>query len=324
MFMFKGREFLVLLLMLAISKTGFCTRDTSLPGRINCVRLFPFIPADKKIPIIIGANLGIYGGSMAALYQTWYKNYPKSGFRSFNDWDEWMQMDKFGHVLSAYEMSRYGYMLWDYADVSEKKKIWLGGLTGFAYQTVIEVLDGTRAQWGWSWGDIGGNMLGSAAFVSQQLAWKEQRIKIKTSFHRNRYSESDLNQRSDVIFGRSLPERLLKDYNGQTYWLSANVHAFIPEKNWPRWLNVAVGTGAEGMFGARSNRSLDENGNVKFDRTDIARHRQWYLAPDIDLTAIPTRNKWIRGLLFVLNALKFPTPALEWSKGSMKWHWIYF
>jgi uncharacterized protein YfiM (DUF2279 family) len=324
MFMFKRSAIFVLLLMLGISKSGFCIRDTTLPARTNCVRLFPFIPTDKKIPIIIGANIGIYGGSMAALYQTWYKNYPKGGFRSFNDWDEWMQMDKFGHVFSAYEMSRYGYMLWDYAGVSEKKKIWLGGLTGVAYQTVIEVLDGTRAQWGWSWGDVGGNVLGSAFFVSQQLAWKEQRIKIKTSFHRNRYSASDLNQRSDQVFGRSLPERLLKDYNGQTYWLSANVQSFIPEKKWPAWLNVAVGTGAEGMFGARSNRSLDENGNVKFDRTDIARHRQWYLAPDIDLTAIPTRNKWIRGLLFVLNALKFPTPALEWSKGSMKWHWIYF
>jgi hypothetical protein len=295
--------------MLNIDTTFKIKSDSSFPNRM---------------PIIIAANTVIYGGSMAALYQTWYKNYPQAGFRTFDDWDEWLQMDKFGHAYSAYEMSRYGYMLWSSTHLSEKKKIWLGGLTGVGYQTIIEILDGTRAQWGWSWGDVGGNILGSASFVTQQLAWKEQRIRIKTSFHLNRYDQDELNTRTQQLFGKSLAERFLKDYNSQTYWISTNVHSFFPKTNWPSWLNIAIGTGAEGLFGARSNMARDASGAVTFNRTDLTRYRQWYLAPDLDLTKIPTKNKWVRALFFVLNGLKFPTPALELSSGNMKFHWLYF
>ena len=42
---------------------------------------------------------------------------------------------------------------------------------------------------------------------------------------------------------------MLKDYNAQTYWFSANLKSFFPEIKFTAWLNVAVGYGAEGMFG---------------------------------------------------------------------------
>lgn len=59
----------------------------------------------------------------------------------------------------------------------------------------------------------------------------------------------------------------------------------------PAWLQVSLGIGAEGMFGARSNIAKDKFGNIIFDRSDIQRYRQWYLAPDIDLTKIKTNKK---------------------------------
>ncbi|MEO7522557.1 MAG: hypothetical protein ABIT58_00605, partial [Ferruginibacter sp.] len=214
--------------------------------------------------------------------------------------------------------------LWRWTGISRKQRIWIGGMSGAVYQTVIETLDGFSSEWGWSWGDIGANLVGSGMLVAQELAWDEQRIQFKWSFHRKHYDDATLNTRTDKIFGKSNPERFLKDYNGQTYWLSANMRSFFPTTKIPRWLNISVGTGAEGLFGARENIGRDKNGNIEFSRPDIKRYRQWYLAPDIDLTKIKTNKKAIRFAFMILNILKFPTPSLEYSNGGVKFNWIHF
>ncbi len=277
----------------------------------------------RKITGRILLNVGVYGGSMAGLYQTWYKNYPQTKLHSFNDWDEWKQMDKVGHVYSAYTMSRFGREIWRNSGLNNKQQIWIGGLTGVVYQTVIETLDGFSEAWGWSWGDFGANFLGSGIYVSQALMGDEQLFLIKTSFHPTHYDDEVLNQRSKLLFGKSLPERFLKDYNGQTYWLSMNVKKLVPNSKVPVWLNVAVGYGADGMFGARSNIWKNADGS-ELNRSEIKRSRQWYLAPDVDFTKIKTRKKWVKAALFVANSLKFPAPALELNRGKLKMNWLYF
>ena len=279
---------------------------------------------NKQILKLASVNVALYGSTMIGLYQAWYKNYPQSNFHVFNDWAEWQQMDKLGHVYSAYTMSKFGMELWQSNGMDRKKSVWIGGITGAAYQTIIEFLDAYSAQWGWSWGDVGANVLGSTLFTAQELTWKEQRIQMKTSFHKMEYSDPELNKRSDIIFGKSSAERALKDYNGQTYWLSANIHSFFPNSKIPKWAMISIGTGANGMFGARSNVAKDNLGNIIFDRTNISRTRQWYLAPDIDLTKIKTKKKSIKTLLFVLNSLKFPMPAIEFSEKKFKMRWVGF
>lgn len=278
----------------------------------------------NRIKIITATNIAGYGGAMVALYSTWYKNYPQTNFHSFNDISEWQQIDKIGHAYSAYAESKASMELWRWTGIGRKKRIWLGGMSGAFYQTVIETLDGFSSQWGWSWGDFGANIIGSGMLVGQELAWDEQRIQFKFSFHRKSYGDPQLNQRSDQIFGKGIAERFLKDYNGQTYWLSANIRDFFPRSGVPNWLNISVGTGAEGMFGADENIGKDANGNVTFNRTDIKRYRQWYLAPDIDLTKIKTKRKALRLALNMLNIVKFPMPALEFSNGKFSFHAIAF
>ncbi|MEO7293546.1 MAG: hypothetical protein ABIW34_10610, partial [Ginsengibacter sp.] len=61
-----------------------------------------------------------------------------------------------------------------------------------------------------------------------------------------------------------------------------------------------------------------------FDRSDIKRYRQWFLAPDVDLTKIKSNKRAVKIILGVLNSFKFPTPSLEFSNGSIKGHWIHF
>ena len=278
----------------------------------------------KRIWLVAGVNVVGYSAVMVGLYNSWYKDFPQSNFHTFNDWKEWQQMDKVGHMYSAYIASRGSMELWRWTGIDRKKRIWIGGMSGAFYQTAIEVLDGFSTEWGWSWGDFTANILGSGILVAQELAWDDQRIKLKFSYHRKNYSDPELNERSDEIFGESNAERFLKDYNGQTYWASVNIKSFFPKSKWPPWLSVSVGYGADGMFGATENIGKDENGNVTFDRTDIKRYRQWYLAPDIDLSKIKTKSKAMKFFLTFLSAFKFPAPALEFSNGKFKMHAIYF
>ena len=136
---------------------------------------------NKRVKIVAATNLLGYGAAMVALYSTWYKNYPQSNFHVFNDMAEWKGMDKIGHAYGVYAESLASMELWRWTGISRKKRIWYGGLSGPVYHTVIEVLDGFSSQWGWSWGDIGANFIGSGMLIAQELAWDEQRIQFKFS-----------------------------------------------------------------------------------------------------------------------------------------------
>ena len=297
-------------------KTSFAT--TSNPKKLTDQQI------KNRVRGVTIANVVGYSAILIGLNSAWYANYPRSNFHFFNDNKEWLQVDKVGHMYSAYIESRASMELWRWTGISREKRIWLGGLSGAVYQTAIEILDGYSAEWGFSWGDFSANILGSGILIAQELAWDDQRIKLKFSFHRNDYGDPQLNKRADDIFGKSTIERYLKDYNAQTYWASANLKSFFPSSNLPAWLSVAVGYGADGMFGATENAAYDDQGNTTFDRRDIKRYRQWYLAPDIDLTKIKTKKKAIRVLLTVLSAFKFPAPSLEFSNGKFKVHALHF
>lgn len=285
-------------------------------------RVYPY--NKKRIKLVAAGNIIAYTGVTVGFNSAWYSKYPRSSFHFFNDNDEWLQVDKAGHIYGAYIQSFGSYEMWRWSGISRKNRIWIGGLSGIAYQSILETLDGFSAEYGWSWGDYAANVFGSGLFIAQELAWDDQRIKLKFSFHKKDYGSTDLNERANSIFGKSESERFFKDYNAATDWMSINIKSFLPRAKIPGWFSIAVGYGAEGMFGARSNIAKDINGNIIFDRSDIKRYRQWYLAPDIDLNKIRTNNKTVRFVLSALNAFKFPAPALEFSNGSIKGHWIYF
>ncbi|MCU7549168.1 YfiM family protein [Chitinophagaceae bacterium LB-8] len=264
-----------------------------------------------------GISIAGYGGSLIYLNEAWYKGYEKTGFHTFNDSKEWLQMDKVGHAWTAYNTSRATTALWRWAGLSPKKSVLLGSLSGFSYLTVIELLDGYSAKWGWSWPDIAANFTGSSLFAAQELLWGEQRIQFKYLAHQKAYP-LDLKTRANELFGERLPERLLKDYNAQTLWLSFNLKSFIKTNALPSWLNLSIGYGAEGLYGGVENRAFDKQGNMTFNRMDIQRYRQWYLSPDVDFTKIKTNRKGVRTVLAVLNIIKVPAPALVLSNGKVR------
>lgn len=271
-----------------------------------------------------GLTVGGYGGSFIFLSQAWYNDYPRTSFHTFNDNGEWLQMDKIGHAWTAYQASRITTNLWQWAGVSNNNAVLLGSGSSLLYLLSIEYLDGRSSKWGWSWGDVGADVFGASLFAGQEWAWNEQRIGLKFSSFPKQYNQAGLEGRADDLFGRSFQGRLLKDYNAQTYWLSANLKSFFPQTNLPRWLNISVGYGAEGMFGGFENIARDKEGNITFDRRDIKRYRQWYFAPDVDFTKIKTKSRFLHSVFSALNVLKFPAPAIEYSNGKLKLKTIAF
>ena len=212
----------------------------------------------KNVVIISEASLA--GITLIGLNQLWYAKYDKSKFHTINDNNEWMQMDKFGHIFSSYAA----------------------------------------------------NATGTGLYIGQELLWKEQRITIKYSFHQTRYAAI-----SPDKLGGSLTEQLLKDYNGQTYWLSANLHSFFQDSKIPKWLNIAFGYGAYGML--TGVKVIDNQVLTSNDR-----YRQFYLSFDVNLNRIKTKSHILKTIFSVFSIIKVPFPTLEFSKNRYVFHLLYY
>lgn len=276
------------------------------------------IPSDslntKRQNTVVISEAVLASGILVGLNQLWYADYPKSDFHFINDNSEWLQMDKLGHSFSSYHLGRFGAEMLQWSGASKKSQLIYGAGLGFAFLTAVEVMDGYSSEWGASSGDVIANASGTALYVSQELLWKEQRITPKFSFHNTQYAT----QRPEVL-GTSFTEQILKDYNGQTYWLSVNLYSFAKSSKIPKWLNLALGYGAEGMItGNREN-------NMLFLTQNPQRFRQFYLSFDVDLTKINTKSHFLKTLFSVLNTVKIPAPTIEMVHfNDVKLHLIYF
>lgn len=253
----------------------------------------------------------------AGLYFLWYRKHPRSRFHFFNDNGEWLQMDKAGHATTAYNIGSIQFDLMRWCGVKNDASIAIGSITAISYMSIIEVLDGFSSKWGFSKGDMIANLIGTALFASQQKAWNQQRISLKFSFHTTIYAQYYPSE-----LGRNLISRMIKDYNGQTYWLSFNLASFLPAKtDFPYWLNMNLGYGAEGMIGARTN--PDSVNGVKIPY--FPRYRQFYFSPDADLFRIPSSSALFNTAAYLTRVSKIPAPALEWSKEKgIRFHPFYY
>ncbi len=266
---------------------------------------------------IVTGQVALYLGSLGGLYFAWYQGYPQSTFHFFNDNDEWQQMDKCGHVNTAYYISRIGYESYRWVGMNETQSTWFGGLLGIAYMLNIETLDGFSKEWGFSPGDMTANTIGCLIFVGQQLGWHEQRFSIKYSFHSTKYPKYNPNE-----LGPDWEQNLIKDYNGQSYWVSCNIYSFLPKSSgFPKWLNIAAGYGAEGMTAAVSNPIEIKGQSIP----EFTRYRKFYLSLDVDLTRIPTKSKVLKGIFTVLSFIKIPAPSIEYNTlGKFRFYPIFF
>lgn len=288
---------LLVIICLSLSATAGIAQDIFLPPSVT------YQPDRLKTVVITEVATGVV--ISAGLYFLWYRKHPRSRFHFFNDNGEWLQMDKIGHATTAYNIGTIQYDLMRWCGVNNNTSIAVGGLTALGYMSIIEVLDGFSSKWGFSKGDMLANIFGAALFAAQQKGWNQQRISMKWSFHMSPYAKY-----YPAELGSNFLSRMLKDYNGQTYWLSFNIASFLPASSgFPYWLNASLGYGAEGMIGARTNPAMIDGKPIPV----FPRYRKFYFAPDANLYSIPTNSSLYNAASYLTRFSKVPAPTLEWS-----------
>ena len=267
----------------------------------------------KRRTTVYVTEAALATAALVGLNELWYSQYPRSSFKSLNDNSQWMQMDKFGHMFSAYYIGKMGMDALAWAGETKKNQLIYGATLGFVFLTTIEVFDGFSQEWGFSTGDVMANALGTGMLVGQELLWEEQRIQMKFSFMTTDYAKNNPDK-----LGATTIEQILKDYNGQTYWLSFNLRSFFKESSIPPWLNVSLGYGANGLPEGSFDNSVSPP-------VPIESYRQLFTSVDIDLTKIRTNSDFLKTVFNVFNFVKIPAPAIEYrTNGSFRFHLLHF
>ena len=279
------------------------------------------VPADsslsktKKVILTSSTAIG-YASSMIALDELWYNDFKRSPIHSFNDFNHWMGIDKIGHATTAFHIGFTGYHAMKWAGYTEEQSTYYGGSIGFVYLVGVEILDGTSSKWGFSWADIGANTLGTSLFIGQQKLWGQQRFLLRFSSSQTNYA-----QYRPELLGETRYDQILKDYNGQTYWLSAHAGDFVELPKIPTWLMLSIGYGADGMLGAEINPSFNDDGTTL---PYFKRNPQLYLSLDVDLSRLLQKSKFLSGIFGAFGFLKIPSPTLEWTNGVCYFHPIHW
>lgn len=271
---------------------------------------------NRKRTIYSSIGVGTaWSGSMVGLASLWYQDSWGNGFRFFNDGNEWLQMDKVGHAYTGYHIQRNMHNLYQWAGWNQRQSLLISGLISTGYLTTLEIFDGFSDDWGFSWWDMAANVAGVGLFTTQELLWEEQYVKFKFSSSPSPYAK----YRPETL-GDSYASRMLKDYNGQTYWLS--FHPTLKKDNFlPKWINLSIGYSiAEKLHGTENTFTTTYNNQIKHFHA----YRQYFLSLDIDFEAIPTNKKWLKTTFQLLNHVKIPFPALEYAQQQFRLNPLYF
>jgi hypothetical protein len=249
--------------------------------------------------------------AVAYMYQrkVWYTE-ETTVFHSLeflNDWNKYQQMDKFGHFEDAYFTSDLSGKIYRWSGMSGNSSVWLGALTGWLWMLEIEVSDAFMAEWGFSWGDMLANTVGSGFYVLQQFNYDLLGgIHPKFSWHKSEAWKKNWYTRD--------PQALIEDYEGMTFWLTVNPHHYFPEswkKSYPQWLaplGLAFGVSAKDI-------SWNPFGG----------YQEYFVGLDIDLRKLPIGDDWgfFKFLKSEVNFLRLPLPTIRFSP-SGTWFGFYF
>ncbi len=281
---------------------------------------------------------GLYAATSVGLWQAWYKGYSLGDFHLIDDRGEWEHMDKFGHAYTSYQYTRWANQGLNWSGTPRGRRLIIASGASLLLQSTIEIMDGYSEAWGYSWSDMAYNTGGITLFLGQDLLFGEQRIRPKFSAFRQNHSSApvrsqpsdappeSLADRAAEQYGTTPWERFVKDYNGQTVWLSTNpfVLAGFAERRKMNWLMLSVGYSPRNVYGAFGN-NWGTGGNFYDGESAASRQREYVISLDIDFERIPARKPAVKTLLHLLNHMKFPAPALVLNAAQKPdWRWLYY
>ena len=281
--------------------TSGIERDTA---RASVVRVpSPSCPLSPNQLNAVRAAVGsAFIGGNAYLYhyfkKAWWSGTRADHFFFHADWDQWFRdQDKLGHMLGGYHLARIGYAGLREACVSDKKAIIWSAAYAAAFQLQIEIFDGRFEKYGFSYADMIFNTVGQTLAVMQELHPGWRAIKPTFSYHK---TQALRNTESGLIDGELRPSL---DYSGQTYWISADMDALLPQsakRYWPSFIRVSVG------------HSVTDWVNPQTAELQRAK-RKILLTLDFDADKLPGDWPLWRSIKRTLSYYHFPAPAIELS-----------
>jgi hypothetical protein len=262
-----------------------------------------------KLSSILGAMATVDLIAYMAQREIWYRE-ETTVFHTLdfvNDWNKFQQMDKIGHFTDAYFTSDLAGKLYRWSGFSGNTSVWLGAISGWFWMLQIEISDAFMAEWGFSWGDMLANTLGSGFYVLQQFNYDLLGgIHPKFSWHKSDAWKENRYYRD--------PQGLIEDYEGMTFWITVNPHHYFPDSwkaTYPEWLAPL------GIAFGHSAKNIASN--------PWGGHKEIFVGLDIDIRKIPIGNDWdfLKFLKSELNFIRLPLPTIRFSK-SGTWFGFYF
>jgi hypothetical protein len=242
-----------------------------------------------------GVATAFVGGN-AYLYhyfkKAWWSGERSDGFFWNADWDmQFRDQDKFGHMLGGYHLTRIGYAGLRAACVSKTKALVASGIYAALFQLQIEIFDARFVKYGFSYPDVIANTTGQAFAIAQELEPSLKAIKPTFSYRKTR-----------ALKNRAVASELRPsiDYEGQTYWFSADVNRMLPDEAkqyWPSFVRLSVGHSITDW--------INEQGE------SYRAKRKILVSLDLDPEKLPGNAPIWRSIKHTLSYYRFPAPALQ-------------
>ena len=238
----------------------------------------------------VAGNVALY----AYFKNAWWAGERADRFWINNDWGmPFRDQDKLGHLWGGYHLTRIGADLLRAGCISDRSAVIWGAAYAAVFQLQIEIWDGFMEGYGFSPPDLLANTAGTALSVAQHYSQSLRALKPTFSY--------DPTAAYDNRARHGGSPRATIDYSGQTYWLSADVDALLPEDLaplWPAVLRLSIGHSITDWIDA-------ETGAVSKAR------RRILLSIDVDLEKLPGDHPVWRRIKHELSYLRLPAPALQ-------------
>ncbi len=246
-----------------------------------------------RLGIVCGASLTILGGIYYRWKTAWW-NDGESEFHLYYNYTYIDNVDKVGHLYGGILFTECFATGLRWAGFDDESSLLYGGIFSTLVYTGVELKDGYAPEWGFDPADLGGSVIGAFYPYLQKKVPFLQSFNFKWSYFPSNstyYSNMNVQSRNNQFFN--------DDYEGQTFWLTANMKNLMPDKInsfMPDFLNIALGVSVENLA------------------DPLNKHKVFIISPDIDLIKLfKPDNTFLKEFLRLLNYIHFPLPAIRIS-----------
>jgi hypothetical protein len=243
-----------------------------------------------RLAVVGSATTVVIAGGIVLQKNIWWKGEQSKFHLNFQrDWEYALGADKLGHFFFPYFVAGEYSQVLEWCGIDSISALWYAGGLALGHQTFVEIRDGYSKDLGggylgFSWADMGANILGASFPLLRQRSAFLHNFNVKISYYPSQ------------AFASGAHSAIIDDYESTYHWLSFSPRILLPvsiAKDFPGWLNLAIG---------HSVKQLDGYGGG---------NHEIFLSVDWNLSAIPIEGKFWKTLARTLDYYHFPAPAVK-------------